>query len=261
MVFTLLRYIKYKIFSGHKYGHGIHSPFVYDLITSVFNDKCKYRAYDEVEKIRSILRNSDKEISFTEFGAGSKRFRSDSRKIKDIVKYSAVNKKFGQLLFRLVNYFKPDIILELGTSLGISTMYMAKACKSARVISIEADKKTTKIARQNFIEAGLQNIDVINNSFEKALPGIIKGLNGRLFVFIDGNHEKASTLQYFNQLLVKSENNLIIVFDDINWSAGMRETWQEIKTNTKVKITVDLFFMGIVFFNKGLPKQNFVIRY
>ena len=102
---------------------------------------------------------------------------------------------------------------------------------------------------------------LLNNSFEKALPGIIKGLDGRLFVFIDGNHEKASTLQYFNQLLVKSESNLIIVFDDINWSAGMREAWQEIKTNAKVKISADLFFMGIVFFNKGLPKQNFVIRY
>ena len=261
MVFTLLRYIKYKIFSGHKYGHGIHSSFVYDLVTKVFNDKSKYLEYDEVEKIRGILRKSNKEILFTEFGAGSKRFKSESRKIKDIVKYSAVNKKFGRLLFRLVNYFKPDTILELGTSLGISTMYMAKAYKTTRVISIEADKKITKIARQNFIEAKLENIDVINNSFEKALPGIIKGLDGRLFVFIDGNHEKASTLQYFNQLLVKSESNLIIVFDDINWSDGMREAWQEIKTNPRVKITVDLFFIGIVFFNKGIQKQNFVIRY
>ncbi len=275
MVFTLLYYIKYILFSGHKYGHGIHSPFVYDLITKVFNDKSRYQAYDKVEKIRSSLRKSDKEIQFTESGASSKRLspktrktgaglkrlRPVTRKIRDIVKYSAVNKKFGQLLFRLVNYFKPDTILELGTSLGISTMYMAGADNTARVVSIEADKTLTKIARQNFIDAGLQNIDVINNSFENALPGIIKGLEGKLFVFIDGNHEKASTLQYFNRLLVKSENTLIIVFDDINWSDDMREAWQEIKANPGVKITIDLFFMGIVFFNKGIQKQNFVIRY
>lgn len=257
----LLRYIKYKIFSGHKYGHGIHSPFVFDLITKVFNDKFRYEAYDEVEKVRSILGTSEKQISITDYGAGSKRQKSETRKISDIVKYSAVKRKFGQLLFRLVKYFKSGTVLELGTSLGISTMYMAKASKNARVISIEADRKLARIARQNFHEAGLLNIDVINNSFENALPGLIKGLDDRSFIFIDGNHEKGSTLQYFDQLSVKSESNLIIVFDDINWSVGMREAWQEIKASPKVTITVDLFFMGIVFFKKGVQKQNFVIRY
>lgn len=257
----LLRYIKYRIFSGHKYGHGIHSPFVFDLITRVFNDKFMYEAYAEVEKVRSILSEAEKEIFITGYGAGSKRQGSETRKISDIVKYSAVNRKFGQLLFRLVKYFKPGTILELGTSLGVSTMYMAKACKNARVVSIEAEKQLARIARQNFHKAGLLNIDVINNSFEDALPGIIKGLDDRSFIFIDGNHEKGSTLQYFNQLSVKSESNLIIVFDDINWSAGMREAWKEIKANSRVTITVDLFFMGIVFFKKGIQKQNFVIRY
>jgi len=140
-------------------------------------------------------------------------------------------------------------------------MYMARASKNNRVVSIEADHKLARIARQNFHEAGLLNIDVINNTFNGALPGIIKGLDERSFVFIDGNHEKRSTLQYFNQLSVKSESDLIIVFDDINWSDGMQEAWQEIKASSKVTITVDLFFMGIVFFKKGVQKQNFVIRY
>ena len=257
----LLRYIKYKLFSRHKYGHGIHSPFMFDLITKVFNDKFRYEAYDEVEKVRSILRSTEREISVTEYGAGSKVLSSESRKISDIVKYSAVNRKYGQLLFRLVKYFKPGTVLELGTSLGISTMYMAKASKNARIISIEGDKQMARIARHSFHDAGLLNVDVINNSFENALPGIIKGLDERSFVFIDGNHEKGSTLQYFNQLLVKSESNIIIVLDDINWSLGMQEAWQEIKSDHRVTITVDLFFIGIVFFKKGVQKQNFVIRY
>jgi predicted O-methyltransferase YrrM len=257
----ILRYIKYKLFSRHKYGHGIHSPFMFDLITKVFNDKLRYKEYDEVEKVRDVLSASDKEIIINEYGAGSKIMKAESRKIKDIVKYSAVNRKFGRLLFRLVKYFKPGTILELGTSLGISTIYMAKASKNSRIISIEADKQLARLARQNFHESGLLNIDVINNSFENALPGIIKGLDEGSFVFIDGNHEKNSTLQYFNQLSVKSGSDLIIVFDDINWSDGMQEAWQEIKASPKVKITVDLFFMGIVFFKKGIEKQNFVIRY
>jgi predicted O-methyltransferase YrrM len=227
----------------------------------VFNDKSTYIEYDEVEKVRNILSTSDKEITVTDFGAGSKILRSETRRIRDIVKYSAVNRKYGQLLFRLVKYFKPGTILELGTSLGISTMYLARASKNTRVISIEADKQLVRFARQNFHAAGLINIDVINNSFENALPGIVKGLDERSFVFIDGNHEKASTLQYFNQIAVKSESNFIIVIDDIKWSTGMREAWQEIRSDTRVTVTADLFFMGIVFFKKGIQKQNFVIRY
>jgi predicted O-methyltransferase YrrM len=257
----LLRYIKYKLFSRHKYGHSMHSTFVFDLITKVFNDRSKYQEYNEVEKVRNILRASDNEISVTDYGAGSKILKTESRKIKDIVKYSAVRTKYGRLLFRMVKYFKPGTILELGTSLGISTMYMASASKNTRIISIEADKQLARIARQNFHKTGLLNIDVINNRFENALPGIIKGLDDKSFVFIDGNHEKCSTLQYFNQIAVKSESNIIIVLDDINWSGGMREAWQEIKSDPRVTVTVDLFFMGIVFFKKGIQKQNFVIRY
>jgi predicted O-methyltransferase YrrM len=257
----LLRYIKYKLFSRYKYGHGIHSPFVFDLITRVFNDKSKYQEYNEVEEVRNILRASDNEISVTDYGAGSKILKTESRKIKHIVKYSAVQRKYGRLLFRLVKYFKPGTILELGTSLGISTMYMAKASKNTRIISVEADKQLARLSRQNFHKAGLLNIDVINNSFENALPGIIKGLDDKSFIFIDGNHEKCSTLQYFNQIAVKSERNIIIVLDDINWSGGMREAWQEIRSDPRVTVTVDLFFIGIVFFKKGIQKQNFIIRY
>ncbi len=269
----ILRFLNYKLFSGHKYGHGIHSPFVFDFITGVLNDKSSYEEYGEVEKIRRRLRLEEREILYSDYGAGSRRNNTETIeagsgknkpgavKIKDIAKYSAVNKKFGQLLFRIVKYFGPDTILELGTSLGLSTIYMASACRDARVISIEADKNLAEIARQNFYDAGLNNVEVINDRFENVLTSLIKKLNNKIFIIIDGNHEKKPTLQYINQLLVKSGNNMIMVFDDIHWSEGMSEAWQEIKSNPTVKITLDLFFMGIVFFNRGVQKQNFVIRY
>jgi predicted O-methyltransferase YrrM len=279
-----LRFLNYKLFSGHKYGHGIHSPFVFDFITGVLNDKIRYKEYDEVEKIRSRLRAEEQQILYIDYGAGSRKNRPGvmkegtgnneqgskaspckdkpvTVKIKDIAKYSAVNKKLGQLLFRMVKYFKPATVLELGTSLGISTMYMAKAYGDTSIISIEADTNLAEIARQNFYDAGLHNVEVINDGFENVLIPLIKKLNNKIFIFIDGNHEKKPTLQYFNQLLVKSGNNMIMVFDDIHWSEGMSEAWLEIKSNPSVKITLDLFFMGIVFFNRGVQKQNFVIRY
>ncbi len=257
----LFRYLYYKIFSGHKYGHGIHSPFVYDLITNVFNDNKKYEEYNEIEKIRSNLCKSENTVSVTDFGAGSNKFKSNTRKIKDIAKYSSVNRKYGQLLFRLVKYFEPDTVVELGTSLGISAMYLAKGCKNTNIISIEANKNLLEIAGQNFNSAGLLNIKGINDSFENALPEIVNNSYKKLFIFIDGNHKKESTLRYYNQFLTKLHNNRIMIFDDINWSNGMREAWKEIKSDPGSKITIDLFFMGIVIFKKDIHKQNFVIRF
>jgi predicted O-methyltransferase YrrM len=269
----ILKFLNYKLFSGHKYGHGIHSPFVFEFITSVLNDRSRYKEYDEVEKIRRKFRSEERTILFNDCGAGSRRNRqgetitSPGRKrsgmvrIKDIARYSAVNKKFGQLLFRIVRYFKPATILELGTSLGISTMYLAMANRDTTVISIEADRNLAEIARLSVLNAGLQNVEVINDSFENALPPLIERLGNKLFVFIDGNHEKSPTLQYFNQLLVKSGSGMIMAVDDIHWSPGMGEAWQEIKSDHRVKITMDLFFMGLAFFNRGVQKQNFVIRY
>ena len=272
----ILRFLNYELFSGHKYGHGIHSPFVFEFITGVLNDRFRYEEYGEVEKIRRKFRSEEMTILFNDYGAGSRRNRqgeqgemiaSPGRKrsamvrIKDIARYSTVNKKFGQLLFRIVRYFKPATILELGTSLGISTMYMAVANRDTTVISIEADSNLAEIARHSAFSAGLHNVEVINDRFENALPPLIERLGDKLFVFIDGNHEKSPTLQYFNQLLVKSGSGMIMAVDDIHWSPGMSEAWQEIKSDRRVKITMDLFYMGLVFFNRGVQKQNFVIRY
>ncbi len=269
----ILRFLNYKLLSGHKYGHGIHSPFIFEFITGVLNDRFRYKEYDEVEKIRRKLRSEERTILYNDYGAGSRRSRQGKTitgsgsnkpgvvKIRDIARYSAVNKKFGQLLFRTVRYFKPATILELGTSLGISTMYMAMANRDTTIISIEADRNLAEIARHSVFNAGLHNVEVINDRFENALPSLIERLDNKLFVFIDGNHEKSPTLQYFKQLLVKSGSGMIMAVDDIHWSPGMSEAWQEIKSDHRVKITMDLFFMGLVFFNRGVQKQNFVIRY
>jgi predicted O-methyltransferase YrrM len=284
----ILKFLNYKLFSGHKYGHGIHSPFVFEFITTVLNDRFRYKEYGEVEKIRRKFGSEERTILYDDYGAGSRRNRQGETitgsgrnrqgeqgetitgsgrkrsamvRIKDIARYSAVNKKFGQLLFRIVRYFRPATILELGTSLGISTMYMAMANRDATVISIEADRNLAEIARLSVINAGLYNVEIINDRFENVLPPLIERLGDKLFVFIDGNHEKSPTLQYFNQLLVKSGGSMIIAVDDIHWSPGMSEAWQEIKSDRRVKITMDLFYMGLVFFNRGVQKQNFIIRY
>jgi predicted O-methyltransferase YrrM len=255
-----IKFIRYKIFSKNKHGHEIHSPFVYDLITQVFNDRREYEEYAVIENIRKSNKNSNEIILIDESGAESNYFSTQSRKVKDIVRVSAVNRKFGQLLFRMAKYYRPDSIIELGTSLGISTLYLAAGIPEGKVITIESNTNLAERAKINFNAAGVDNIVQMTGLFKDILPEIIKSPQGDFLAFIDGHHNEEATFAYFKILLQNATENSIFVFDDINWSDGMRNAWEKIKSDKQVTLSIDLFFMGIIFFKKGIVKQNFIIN-
>lgn len=255
----VIRYIKYLFESVNE--HGVHSPFVYDLLMNVIYVKADYYSFKNIEKIREQLLDSNKEILFADLGAGGKKIKSSKKKIKSIAKQSAKSPKYAQLLFRLVNYFQPSEILELGTSLGISTAYLASANKHTKVSTIEGSTEAAHIAQENFEQLQLKNIEQIVGNFDDVLPKIMHDYQYIDFVFFDGNHRKQATINYFNSCLEKAHSNTVFVFDDINWSDEMIRAWNEIKENNKVTVTIDLFFMGLVFFKQGQAKQHFVIRF
>jgi predicted O-methyltransferase YrrM len=262
-MFLVLNYLKYRLRATSE--HGVHSPFVYDLITKVIYNKTAYYSYKNIESLREQLLNSDKKINCIDLGAGSKMIDSNGsseiKKINHIVKYSAKPAKYSQLLFRLVNYFQPSQVIELGTSLGISTSYLASANSKINVITVEGCPAIAEIANKNFKQLGLKNIEQKIGNFDTLLPLLLNKMQQVDFIFFDGNHTKEATLNYFNQCLPKTHENSVFIFDDIYWSDEMKQAWTEIKNNAKVIVTVDLFFMGIVFFRKEQVKQHFVIKF
>lgn len=241
--------------------HGIHSPFVYELYNNVIKDQTPFYVFSDIESIRAKLLLSNIEIEINDFGAGSTFNKSNKRRISDIAKNSLKVPKYAQLLFRLVRRFKPTNVLELGTSLGISTMYLATPNSKINVTTVEGCPNISKVAQINFDKLGLKNINLINQPFETFLPNYLKTISSLDFVFFDGNHTKEATLNYFNWCVEKTNQQTIFVFDDIYWSKGMNEAWEEIKKHSKITTTIDLFAVGIVFFNSDLSKENFVLRY
>src|SRR3954464_12108191 len=145
-----LKYLTYLLTASNGRGHGIHSPFVFDFITSVLNDRRTFYAYQELEDARASLLTDTRVLTIEDFGAGSAIHKSNRRKIADIARSSLKPKKFSQLLFRLVNYYQASSILELGTSLGISTGYLASGNLKARVYTFEGAKQVAAVARQLF---------------------------------------------------------------------------------------------------------------
>lgn len=255
-----LKYLRYYFTASNGKGHRIHSPFVFNLIIKVLNDKTGYEDYLVIEEKRKKLLSNASVIEVEDFGAGSAKGLAKQRSIEQIASSSLKPKKYAQLLNRMVRYFDSKQILELGTSLGITTSYLAKANVGAQVTTLEGSKAIAEVANNVFKELELQNIHFITGNFDDTLPSVISKTFD--FIFIDGNHRKEPTLRYFHQLLQSVQPSTVMVFDDIHWSRDMEEAWEEVKQHPSVTLTVDLFFIGLVFFRKEQKeKEHFVIRF
>jgi predicted O-methyltransferase YrrM len=261
MIFSKpIKYLNYILLSGHSKGHGIHSPFVYDLVSRVFRNTVNPEAVAGIEKIRRKMLNDKRIIQVRDLGSGSG-LRTISRKVSEIARYSPVPQKYGKLLSKLSAEFGKTTIIELGTSLGISTMYLSALCPEATVLTIEGCPQTAAIARQNFSEAGYNKIEILEGSFDEILPVFFSmGITPDL-VFIDGNHRKEPLLKYFDLLSEQSDSKTVIIVDDINHSSEMEEAWSELKLHTKVTVSIDIYRMGILFFREGINHCDFTIRY
>lgn len=256
---TVLDFIKYRIRS--KTRHGVHSPFVYRLVDEVIYDFNAKDVYSEIEKSRQNLLKDERWIHITDLGAGSMLNKNSKKQVRVLAKNALKSASLAQLIHRLALDIKPRTIVELGTCLGITTAYLAKAAPEAKVITIEGCPATAAIARQNLDKLDIHNIELLTGNFDDILPNLIKNTEELDFVYVDGNHRKDATLNYFEWCLPKLSQNSIMIFDDIYWSKGMKEAWAKIKAHPEVSVSIDLFWIGLIFVRKGQAKEDFVIRY
>lgn len=256
------KYLFYYIHAANGKGHGIHSPFVFGFVQQVLNDRHAYPAYQQVEQLRHRLRHDNRTLQVHDMGAGSGVSKGKQKRVSTIARSVVKPRKWAQMLFRLIQYYQPQTILELGTSLGITTSYLALANPRATLVTLEGSDQISAIAQQNFSALSLSGIRLVQGHFDDTLPAVLQQLRTIDLAFIDGNHAKDPTLRYFHQLLGRINPFSIVIFDDIHWSPEMEAAWNIIKAHPAVTLSIDLFFIGIVFFREEFKvKQHFVIRY
>lgn len=262
MLFQIKSYLKFLWNSKNE--HGVHSPFVFNLLTKSFYDKKPKPEYVILHNYRKTLLENKNFIDVTDFGAGSKVFKSNTRQISKIAKTAGISPKRAELLFRVTNYFQPKNVLEIGTSLGLATSALALGNTKAKVITLEGCPETANVAKNQLNEFECKNVDAIITEFESYLKDIQMRLKTETenfdLIYFDGNHSKKATLVYFDLLLSTITNDSVWIFDDIHWSPEMEEAWEEIKKHPKVTVTIDTFQWGFVFFRYEQEKEHFVIR-
>ena len=258
----LLAYFRY--LSRARDEHALHSPFLFALYTQVIRTKTGSKdLFAPIQHLRKQLRKSRQIITIADHGAGSKVNESRQRTIGDIARNSQKPARFGRLLFRLIQRFEAKVVVDLGTSLGMTTAYMAEATNTygGRVLTFEGCPETAAVARQNFEKLTVQNVEIVVGNLDETLAPHVTALDPIDFVFFDANHRYEPTVRYFETCLTNIHNDTVFVFDDIHWSGGMEQAWDYIKKHPSVSVTIDLFWVGLVFFRQEQPKQDFILRF
>lgn len=251
------RYIAYRRRAINR--HGVHSPFVYDLIEKVFRKK-HWENKAAIKNLRKQLLKNHTEIEVEDLGAGSRVDNNRRRKVSKIAKVSATPFQKSAMLQRLVDFMNYKTILELGTNLGLTTAVLASAKANPKIVSIEGAPELAAIAVKNLEKLNLK-AEIIVGSFEDTLDLALGRFEKLDMAYIDGNHRKDATLEYCNAVIDKMHNDSVLIIGDIHWSEGMEEAWKLIKVKPEVRVTIDLFDMGLVFFRKEMTPEHYTIYY
>lgn len=240
----------------------LHSPFVFKLYNTCIKRQAQNEDMQAIEALRQALKKDNQFILQDDFGAGSSLFKGKKRRVKELVYLHAKQARIAQVLYFMIKHLGLTNALELGTSLGLTTAYLGKALNNkGKVIGIEGSREIAAKAAENMAKLDLErHVTIKQGHFDEVLPQLLSEMKTVDFVYIDGNHRFEPTLNYFEQLLPYTHNNSVLVFDDIYWSKGMAKAWAAIKSHPDVTVTVDLFFIGLVFFRKEQAKEHFRLR-
>ena len=255
-MYLLLSYIKYWLLRSDE--HSIHPPFLFNLYTKVFT--LRHQLIPEIEGLRSLLKANSEQIELVDFGAGSRTNQRNTRAISSIAKNSSSPPKFSAFLNALIDYMEFRELLELGTSLGLNSIYMS-ASPNVNLTTLEGDPSLCRIAQENFEKIERKNIQLIQGDINKTLQDFLEKSDSLDLVYIDANHRYEPSLNYFNMCLPKMAKNGVIIFDDIHWSKEMWEAWNKIKQHPKAILTIDIFECGLVFINPDIQAGDYTLKF
>jgi predicted O-methyltransferase YrrM len=261
MTWRILKYLQHQFYLKHRNGHGIHSPYLFEFVHEVVFNHSRKVVPDWVTVQHRRASRDKSSVSAGSFGAGSSMESKEAGTVGSFVRKSSVSRKHGALLYRIADWFKPELIVELGTGLGISTLYLGAGAPWVPVHTIEGNAERAHVAGALFAMAGLQNVKQHVGEIGLELDAILQGKQDRILTFMDGNHRFEPTVEYARKLISAAGEASIVVMDDIYWSVDMSRAWKEVSGWPESGVTIDLFQFGIILLRKDLHKTAVKVKF
>ncbi len=249
-----IRFLKFYWYAETKFT--VHSPFVFEFLVNVLEDRRPFYAYGQVEGLRRTLLEDRSVVELEELGAGSRVSKKKRRTVRRLVESSCVSPEWGRFLFRLVHHYKPRTLLELGTCLGVSTLYQASAAPESIIVTLEGQEELARRAEQVLQRLPHERLHILTGAFDDRLDQALDILGRLDYLYVDGNHRYDATLRYFERALNYAHEHSVFVFDDIHWSGEMEQAWKDICRHPRVRLSLDLFRMGVVFFRPEIKVKT-----
>lgn len=266
-IFRTMAYLSHHLTAWNTGGEGIHSPYLFYMVRMLFYDANSYYCFAPIEHQRNTWLATHKPIEVDDFGSGAERNGAHyTRTIADIARTSLESQQVGQLLFRLTMFLtheagRPLQIVELGTSLGITTAYLALPDSKNRITTFEGCGAVAVLARKTWEKVGAKNVNLIEGNIDDTLGAFLNEQAGTIDIaYIDANHTEEATLRYFRLLRQRAGEKSIVVVDDIHHSKEMERAWRQIEQEEGVTSTMDLFYIGIVLFDPHYMYKNYRLR-
>ncbi|WP_197494104.1 O-methyltransferase [Lewinella sp. 4G2] len=201
-------------------------------------------AFDRVESYRNQLLGSTEIVDFKVFGS------DDTETISNVCKAATSPKIWARLIYALASEFEAKKVLEIGTNLGVSGSYLLEALRhnsDSQLVTMEGMPRYVEISRNQFKAITNEDrFEVIEGKYEDTFDDMIDRHQDFDLLFIDGNHQKGPTLEYYEKLLKVSTRPSVWIFDDIYWTNGMKEAWDIIRQNPETSYSIDLYKTGLV---------------
>jgi predicted O-methyltransferase YrrM len=239
--------------------HSLHSPFFFDFYTRVVAPTPRPAPLNALESVRDTLLRDTTHLTIQDLGAGPQQGQATSRTVQSIARTSISPERFAHLYHRIVRHFGHAHVIELGTSLGLNALYLATA--GAQVTTFEGAPAVAGVARNVFALQPSARIRLIEGDITHTLPAYLASSGKVDLAFVDANHRYEPTVRYFQQLLQKVHAQSMLIFDDIHYTPGMQQAWEEMRKHPLVYASADLYRCGILFFDPSLNKQHVVLQY
>ncbi len=257
VIYRIRLYIYYLIKGKSRYY--IHSPFVYDFCRFVLLKKTTSKNKQTIDEIKSYYHNHNLPLELEELGAGKKTTYVIST--SDYLTRTAVTDKYGSLLQHIIEYYKIECVIETGTALGISAAWMAQANTSPQIHTIDGNRDLCTAAEKMFSNFNLNKVHTYHGTIIQTLPKLYSLIGDKTMIYLDAHHTGEASIEYFNMLKPFLRKDSVLVLDDINYSKDMHQAWKEIISDSSVTLSINLFRMGVIFFNPALSKQEFYLYY